>query len=147
MQIYIRYFQTTEIAINPQNTKGFLKKENYRVQIIEIMFTFKPPTFLSNGVQLLKYEILKLFVWESLHGCHPSPSPALFNSYQVCWQIQWQSFLSFPGETLLFFKPGRGIHSGRFQLDVELFQGLLQLLLVPSEVGSDGVVEEDQLVV
>lgn len=57
VQIYIRCFQTTEIAINPHNTKRFLKKENYCVQIIEIMFTLKSPTFPSNlTVQLLKYE-------------------------------------------------------------------------------------------
>lgn len=57
VQIYSRCFQTTEIAINPHNTKGFLKKENYCVQIIETMFTLKPPTFPSNlTVQLLKYE-------------------------------------------------------------------------------------------
>jgi hypothetical protein len=57
VQIYSRCFQTTEIAINPHNTKGFLKKGNYCVQIIEIMFTIKPLTFLSNlTVQLLRYE-------------------------------------------------------------------------------------------
>lgn len=80
MQIYIKCFQTTEIAINPHNTKGFLKKENYCVQIIEIMFTLKPPTFPSNlTVQLLKYEKrekLKLFVQESLQWLSPfSSSP------------------------------------------------------------------------
>lgn len=43
VQIYIRCFQTREIAINLHNTKGFLKMENYCVQIIEIMFRLKHP--------------------------------------------------------------------------------------------------------
>ena len=78
MQIYIRCFQTTEIAINPHNTKGFLKKEDYCVQVIEIMFTLKPPTSPSNlTAQLLKSMKkgkLKLFVQESLQWLSPRPS-------------------------------------------------------------------------
>lgn len=50
-------------------------------------------------------------------------------------------------EGLVLFQPGWVVVSGRFQLDVELLERLFQLLLVSSVVRSDGVVEQDELVV
>jgi hypothetical protein len=56
-------------------------------------------------------------------------------------------FLFLPGEVLLFFQPRWGVHSRGFQFDMKLFKCLFKLLLIPSKVGSDGIVEKDQLIV
>lgn len=47
----------------------------------------------------------------------------------------------------LLLQPGRFVSSWRFELYVELLEGLFQLLLVPSEVGRDGIVEKEKLLV
>lgn len=111
-----------------------------------------PIKFNSSIVKVWKRGKLKLFVWESLQWLSPrlsSPNCASFLLSLFRNRTMWLSFclFLFPGVILLFFKPRWGIHSRRFQLDVELFKGLFKLLLVPSKVGSDGIVEKDQLVV
>lgn len=152
MQIYIRCFQTTEIAINPHNTKRYLKKENYCVQIIEIMFTLKLPTFPSNlTVQLLKYEKGKI---KAVCARITTMVVTLFLFPRFCliltrfiWKYNNLTFFVPPGVILLFFKPRWGIHSRGFQFDMELFKCLFKLLLIPSKVGGNGIVEKDQLIV
>ena len=52
-----------------------------------------------------------------------------------------------PPTPSLLLQPGGLVGSGGLQLDVELLQRLLQLLLVAREVGGDGVVEEEELLV
>lgn len=47
----------------------------------------------------------------------------------------------------MLFQPGWTVPTRHFQLDVELLECLFQLLLVSSVVRSDGVVEQDELVV
>lgn len=47
----------------------------------------------------------------------------------------------------LLLQPGGLLSTRGLQLDVELLEGLLQLLLVPSKVGRDGVVKEQKLLV
>lgn len=112
-----------------------------------------PTKFNSSVVKVWKREKLKLFVWESLQWLSPclsSPNCASFLLGLFRNRTMWLSFVClflFAGVILLFFKPRWGIHSRRFQLDVELFKGLFKLLLVPSKVGGDGIVEKDQLVV
>lgn len=49
-------------------------------------------------------------------------------------------------ECLVLFQPGGTVTTWHFQLDVELFECLFQLLLVSSVVCSYGIVEQDELV-
>lgn len=48
---------------------------------------------------------------------------------------------------LLFFKPGWSICSRSFQFDVKLLKCLFKLLLIPSEVRCNSIVEQDKLIV
>lgn len=57
------------------------------------------------------------------------------------------TFFLFSALISLFFKPRWGIHSRGFQFDMELFKCLFKLLLIPSKVSGDGIVEKDQLIV
>lgn len=58
------------------------------------------------------------------------------------WGTRWGRL----GGSLLL-QPGGLLSTRGLQLDVELLESLLQLLLVPSEVGRNGVVKEQELLV
>jgi len=47
----------------------------------------------------------------------------------------------------LFFQPRRFVGPWWFEFNVELLEGLFQLLLVSSKVGRDGIMEQQKLLV
>lgn len=106
------------------------------------MVTLKLPTFPPNSVlQYYKREKKIKAVCARITTTVLQPQPLIL--------IRFIDFrlASAPLLRLLFFKPGWSICSRSFQLDVELFKCLFKLLLIPSKVRCNGIVEQNELIV
>lgn len=66
-------------------------------------------------------------------------------SVNLTCPVKW-SQKGFEKEWLVLFQPRRTVPAWHFQLDVELLECLFQLLLISSIVCSDGIVEQDELI-